>query len=241
MGSKFFPFRVNTFQKRGKNSFGREPSPESMSLFLNLEFWHINFCHAEWITMPRPLLIFSQSDYLIQVVDTNSNTEWQTVQIQIRWLLQKPADLDLHCLQRQGISGFCRKRVKLLNILFFSEEASYAKLWRCSCRYWRLCESLHCSTLPGPGLCWGHCSNSGWGFLVWKCCCTAGKTMGSKGMIAFDWWLECCGFDPRRVGNILLWRLIMKYFLWSFSHFRWFKKGSCQFLVKECAQYWLTA
>ena len=22
---------------------------------------------------------------------------------------------------------------------------------------------------------------------------------------------------------------------------RWFKKGSCQFLVKECAQYWLTA
>ena len=23
--------------------------------------------------------------------------------------------------------------------------------------------------------------------------------------------------------------------------FRWFKKGSCQFLAKECAQYWLTA
>ena len=30
-------------------------------------------------------------------------------------------------------------------------------------------------------------------------------------------------------------------FLWSFSLFRWFKKGSCQFLAKECAQYWLTA
>ena len=29
-----------------------------------------------------PTLIFCQSDYLIQVVDTNSNTEWQTVQIQ---------------------------------------------------------------------------------------------------------------------------------------------------------------
>ena len=43
------------------------------------------------------------------------------------------------------------------------------------------------------------------------------------------------------VGNILLWRLIMKYFLRSFSPFRWFKKGSCQFLAKECAQYWLTA
>ena len=35
-------------------------------------------------------------------------------------------------------------------------------------------------------------------------------------------------------------RLIMKYFLWSFSPFHWFKKGSCQFLAKECAQYWLT-
>ena len=23
--------------------------------------------------------------------------------------------------------------------------------------------------------------------------------------------------------------------------FRWFKKSSCQFLAKECAQYWLTA
>ena len=40
-----------------------------------------------------------------QVVDTNSNTKWQTVQIQISWLLQKPSDLDLHCLQRQDISG----------------------------------------------------------------------------------------------------------------------------------------
>ena len=36
--------------------------------------------------MPHQVLIFSQSDYLIQVVDMNSNTEWQTVQIQISWL-----------------------------------------------------------------------------------------------------------------------------------------------------------
>ena len=33
--------------------------------------------------LPHSLLIFSQSDYLIQDVDTNLNTEWQTVQIQI--------------------------------------------------------------------------------------------------------------------------------------------------------------
>ena len=52
---------------------------------------------------------------------------------------------------------------------------------------------------------------------------------------------EVAGSTPAEVGNILSWRLIMKYFLRSFSPFRWFKKGSCQFLAKEYAQYWLTA
>ena len=52
---------------------------------------------------------------------------------------------------------------------------------------------------------------------------------------------EVAGSTPAEVGNILSWRLIMKYFLRSFSPFCWFKKGSCQFLAKECAQYWLTA
>ena len=52
---------------------------------------------------------------------------------------------------------------------------------------------------------------------------------------------EVAGSTPAEVGNFLSWRLIMKYFLRSFSPFRWFKKGSCQFLAKECAQHWLTA
>ena len=52
---------------------------------------------------------------------------------------------------------------------------------------------------------------------------------------------EVAGSTPAEVGNILWWRLITKYFLRSFSPFSWFKKGSCQFLAKECAQYWLTA
>ena len=47
---------------------------------------------------------------------------------------------------------------------------------------------------------------------------------------------EVAGSIPARSGNMLSWRLIMKYFLWSFSLFRWFKKGICQFLAKECAQ-----
>ena len=34
------------------------------------------------------------------------------MKIQISWLLKKPTDLDLHCLQRLDISGFSRTRVK---------------------------------------------------------------------------------------------------------------------------------
>ena len=55
--------------------------------------------------MPCPLLIISQSDYLIQVVNTNSHADWQTVQIHISWLGKKPTDLDLNCLQKQSMSG----------------------------------------------------------------------------------------------------------------------------------------
>ena len=35
-----------------------------------------------------------------------------------------------------------------------------------------------------------------------------------------DWRPGGRGFNPAKVGNILSWRLIMKYFLWSFSPFR---------------------
>ena len=38
--------------------------------------------------MPRLFHIFIQSDYLIQIADINWHTEWQTVQIQISWLLR---------------------------------------------------------------------------------------------------------------------------------------------------------
>ena len=59
--------------------------------------------------IPCPLLIFSQSDYLIQVVDiylmANSADPDQLAS-------KKPTDLDLHCLERQSISGFSRIRIK---------------------------------------------------------------------------------------------------------------------------------
>ena len=41
------------------------------------------------------------------------------------------------------------------------------------------------------------------------------------------------GSTPVEVGNILSWRLIMKYFLRSFSPFRWFKKGVVSFWWKN--------
>ena len=47
---------------------------------------------------------------------------------------------------------------------------------------------------------------------------------------------EVASLIPTGYGNILLWSLIMKYFLWSFSPFPWFRKNILQFLVKECAQ-----
>ena len=60
------------------------------------------------IKMLHPLLTLSQSVSLIQIFDTNSHTDRQTVQIQISWLLKKPTDLDLHCVQRLVVYGFSR-------------------------------------------------------------------------------------------------------------------------------------
>ena len=59
-----------------------------------------------------------------EVVDKNSHTEWQTVQIQISWLLQKPTDLELHCLQRQGISTFSRTTVNVFPKILFWQQAN---------------------------------------------------------------------------------------------------------------------
>ena len=81
------------------------------SLYIYIHFYP---CPAEWIKMPLPLLIFSQSGYLIQIFVINLHTWWQTVQIQISWLLQKPNRSGSKLFAKQGISGFSRTRVKTL-------------------------------------------------------------------------------------------------------------------------------
>ena len=40
------------------------------------------------------------------------------MQIKISWHLQKPLDLDLHCLQMQDISRFGRTNVNIIILLF---------------------------------------------------------------------------------------------------------------------------
>ena len=50
----------------------------------------------------------------------------KTVQIQISWLLQKPTDLDLHCLLRQGMS--CLAREGLRKIFEPANDKTYNKM-----------------------------------------------------------------------------------------------------------------
>ena len=59
------------------------------------------------------------------------------MQIQISWLLQKPTDLDLHCLQMQGISGFSRTRVKTCACLIqiYLHIFSFYDTWKLAFKY----------------------------------------------------------------------------------------------------------
>ena len=61
------------------------------------------------------------------------------------------------------------------------------------------------------------------------------RPCGSVGC-ASNWWSGGNGFDTPWVLQHSFWRLIMKYLLGSFFPFFWLKKGSCQFLVKECEE-----
>ena len=64
--------------------------------------------------LPHPLLIFSQSNNLIQDVDNYKFAYFMTNSANF-WRSQLP-DLDLHYLLRQGISGFSRPRVNYSSV-----------------------------------------------------------------------------------------------------------------------------
>ena len=107
--------------------------------------------------MPCPL---SQSDSLIQIVDINSDTKWQTVQIQISWLLQKPTDLDLHCLQRQSISGLCRTRVKLTLPFSLFQWDFWENKWADLSKY--LSNYIRTQNLDNSKLTWSYSDEPGY-------------------------------------------------------------------------------
>ena len=48
------------------------------------------------------------------------------------------------------------------------------------------------------------------------------------------------GLTPTEVGNILSWRFDHEIFSTVILSLPLIQVGSCQFLAKECAQYWLT-
>ena len=57
---------------------------------------------------------------------------------------------------------------------------------------------------------------------------------GSSIRIVSAWHASGPEYDPH-IRHILSWRLGHENILQPFSHFRWFKKSSCQLLAKECA------
>ena len=73
---------------------------------------NVDPCPAEYIKMPHPVLVFSQLNYLIQIVDINCILNGKQCRSRMVGFF-KPTDLDLHCLQRQDMFGFSRTRVKL--------------------------------------------------------------------------------------------------------------------------------
>ena len=146
------------------------------------------------------------------------------MQIQISWLLKKPADLDLHSLQRQDISGFSRTRFKRTN--------TTPQAMMIHGHTWLTVGTNNNIDILHLILILGH-------LTVYHT--FIGRPRWSSWMRVRLETRRSRVSTPAEVINILLWRLIMKYFLRPFSPFRWFKKGSYQFLAKECAQYWLTA
>ena len=83
---------------------GLSPPQSFFLLLLTLVLLNKLWCHAHFWFSANQITWF----WILILI----HIQWQTVQIQISWLLQKPTDLDLHCLQRRGISGFSRTRVK---------------------------------------------------------------------------------------------------------------------------------
>ena len=213
--------------------------------------------------MPRPLLIYNQSDYLIRVFDRNSHIYWQTVQIQISWLLQKPTDLDLHCLLRPGMLCLAREGLSIwtdsseqtvwtvFGLTALSKQCEHYldwQLWANSVNsIWTNSSKQTVWTVFGPTALSKQCEE----YLdrqLWANSVNPNQIpdqvyrrhlaslCGSVGCARLTGDQEVAGSTPARSATFFQADWSWNIFLWSFSPFHWFKKGSCQFLVKEYAQ-----
>ena len=104
------------------------------------------------------------------------------MQIQISWLLKKPTDLDLHCLQRQGISGFSRTRVKYeFKRVNFLGRSSLTTTFLTTRVYFILLikDSLQQHIHLNGNIFWNKC-----------CYCNEGSlyTCGHKSILVHLWW-----------------------------------------------------
>ena len=117
--------------------------------------------------MPRPILIFSQSGYLFHIVAINLHTWWQTVQIQISWLLQKPTDLELLCLQNRVYPGSAGQGLIKTPVIFL---LSVPRLCMCSSSSLSVRRPVFCYYL----------------FLIFLFLCCLGKIMLRNCGISWD-------------------------------------------------------
>ena len=106
--------------------------------------------------MPCPLRIFSQSDYLIQIVDINSHTELQTVQIQISWLLRSQLIwIYTVCKGRiypgsagQGLIFFCEWCLLLAHAALLAFPLLISFNFHCSPHlWWKFAISIHLTNI----------------------------------------------------------------------------------------------
>ena len=67
----------------------------------HIKIYRLKFEHKDFSTN-------AQHNNMFDFIDMDLSCGWKTVWIQNSWLIQKPADLDLHCFQKR-VSNFEKK------------------------------------------------------------------------------------------------------------------------------------
>ena len=100
---------------------------------------------AEYINMVYISLLFSDKfSCVISINSIVSKAAWKTVQILIRWLPQKPSDLELHCFLKriysssaeQGLSYSAESCRNLTCLFLQTVQSADSKQLLCSIFWW---------------------------------------------------------------------------------------------------------